>query len=107
MRAAALDVDVGSVWIERVVCDTRPARPEWSSLGAATGPLADLAREIDELGADPARLEAFLTELPGLAELTRKVRPSTLDEQSPARHATLLADAKELLLARLSELTPP
>jgi len=107
LRAAALDVDQGSVWIERVVADTRPLGADWASLASATGPLADLAREIDELARDPALLAGFIAGLPGLAEVTRKVRSAVPDASEADDQAQLLSDAKELLLARLSELAPP
>ncbi len=104
VRAAALDVETGSVWIERAAALTRPERDDARELGSMTGPLAELAREIDQLRAEPALLAAFISELPGLSELTRKVRPAGVDESFALTHAAVLDDAKELLLARLSEL---
>jgi DNA repair exonuclease SbcCD nuclease subunit len=107
VRAAALDVETGSVWIERAVALTRPERDDERDLGSKTGPLAELAREIDQLRAEPALLAAFMSELPGLSELARKVRPAGVDESASLTHAAVLEDAKELLLARLSELGSP
>jgi exonuclease SbcD len=104
VRAAALDVEVGSVWIERAGAFTRHDRDDAPDLGSKTGPLAELAREFDQLSADPALLAGFMAELPGLAELTRKVRPLGMDESAGHTHAAVLDDARELLLARLSEL---
>ena len=104
VRAAALDVEAGPVWIERTVVRTRPAHGDFASLGPTTGPLADLGRELAELAADPALLDAFLAELPGLAELSRKLRPVADTDGPLAAPGALLADARELLLARLAEL---
>jgi exonuclease SbcD len=104
VRAAALDVDVGSVWIERAQAFTRPEQAASGDLGSRTGPLSELAREIEALRADPAALAAFVAELPGLAELTRKVRLTGGDESASLTHSAVLEDAKELLVARLSEL---
>jgi DNA repair exonuclease SbcCD nuclease subunit len=104
VRAAALDVDGGSVWIERVVSNTRPAREREREWARDAGPLGDLARELATLEADPAELDAFLAELPELAELARKVRPIPGAEAAVRAPSALLADARELLLARLSEL---
>jgi hypothetical protein len=106
VRAAALDVDGGSAWVERVVVRTRPHGDRLLAWSREMGPLAELAREIAALGASPATLEAFLGELPGLAELSRKVRPlsATGAELALGSAASLLEEAKELLVARLSEL---
>ena len=73
-------------------------------LSSKAGSLSELAREIEALRADPAALAAFVAELPGLAELTRKVRLTGGDESGGLTHAAVLEDAKELLVARLSEL---
>lgn len=105
VRAAALDV-AAPVWIERAVVNTRPLSGELAALAPVTGPLGELGREIEALRADPAELAAFVAELPGLGELLRKLRPTGGEGPADAPEA-LLDDARELLLARLSELTPP
>jgi DNA repair exonuclease SbcCD nuclease subunit len=106
VRAAALDVDAGSAWVERVVVRTRPHGDRLLEWSRELGPLSELAREIAALGASPSTLEAFFAELPGLAELTRKVRPLSAAGAELALTAplALLDEAKELLVARLSEL---
>lgn len=103
VRAAALDVDAGPVWIERAVVRTRAERFDFDDGVGAAGPLGELAREISALKADPAALAAFVAELPALAELFRKYRPAS-GADAAAEPGALLEDARELLLARLSEL---
>jgi hypothetical protein len=103
VRAAALDVDAGPVWIERAVVSTHPLRSELADGLVGAGPLADLGREIAALRSDPAALAAFVAELPALADLARKMRPAS-GVAPLAEPATLLEDAQELLLARLAEL---
>ena len=104
VRAAGLDVAGASVWIERVDFATRPPGEPLDRLGTERGPLADLLREIEDLRRDPDSLATFLAELPGLAELTRKLRlpaqPGETDELLPS---ALLDDALALLLARLAD----
>ena len=105
VRAAALDVDGGSVWVERVTVRTEPLRALPREWPRKSGPLAELAREIAALKADPAALEAFIGGLSGLTELTRKVRPlATSGEPSLRTTESVLDDAHELLVARLTEL---
>lgn len=102
VRHAALEVQSGSVWIEKVELATKPDG-DGRALGAA-GPLADLLREVTHLRADPAALTAFLADVPGLADLSRKVRPELGSaEVSPT---ALLDDALGLLLSRLAEVEP-
>ncbi len=103
VRAAALDVDAGPVWIERAVVATRAERLDFGDGVSAAGPLGELAREITALKADPSTLATFLAELPALAELFRKYRPAAGSEPV-AEPGALLEDARELLLARLAEL---
>jgi DNA repair exonuclease SbcCD nuclease subunit len=103
VRAAALDVDAGPVWIERAVVSTHPLRSELLDGLAGAGPLADLGRELAALRSDPAALATFIAELPALGELARKIRPANGVEPL-AEPGALLDDAQELLLARLAEL---
>jgi exonuclease SbcD len=105
VRAAALDVDAGPVWIERTVVSTRALGGDFAHLAPGAGPLAELGREIDALAKDPAALALFLADLPGLSELSRKIRPVAEAGAPLAAPAVLLHDARELLLARLTELT--
>lgn len=103
VRAAALEVDAGAVWIERVVVGTRPAADRLGGL-PATGPLAEVARELEALRRQPGELEAFLAGLPGLSELARKLRPVGGLEAPLGAPGAVLDDAEALLVARLSEL---
>jgi DNA repair exonuclease SbcCD nuclease subunit len=96
-RAAAIEVDA-PIWVERVVVRTAP-RTDLSSL-AASGPVGGLIREIAELRADPDALQAFARDVPGLAELERKLA-AALDEPTPL--VELLSEAEALLLSRLAE----
>jgi exonuclease SbcD len=105
VRAAALDVDA-PVWIERAVVNTRPLLGELAATVPVTGPLGELGREIEALRGDPVELAAFVAELPGLGELLRKLRP-VAGEAAAQVPQTVLDDARELLLARLSELDGP
>ncbi len=106
VRAAALDVDGGSVWVERVAVITRPLREPSLEWARETGPLADLSRELAHLKDNPLELEAFLAELPSLAELSRKIRPlaGSGADVTLRPSAAVLDDALELLVARFSEL---
>jgi DNA repair exonuclease SbcCD nuclease subunit len=106
VRAAALDVDGGSVWVERVVVRTLAPRERTPDAANSAGPLADLSRELAELKADPVALEAFVAGLSGLGELSRKVRPlgGVGADASLRPAASVLDDAQELLFARLAEL---
>jgi len=105
VRAAALNVDGGSVWVERVTVDTEALRTVPHDWPRQAGPLGELAREIAALKADPTALEAFVGGLSGLAELTRKVRPLVSSAEPSLRPVeSVLDDAHELLVARLTEL---
>jgi exonuclease SbcD len=97
VQAAALEVD-GPIWIERVVVQS-PRRVDVLAK-ATSGPVGCLMRELAELRADPALLAAFASEVPGLAELERKLG-AVSDERQPLADA--LSEAEALLLSRLSE----
>jgi DNA repair exonuclease SbcCD nuclease subunit len=97
VRAAAIEVD-SPIWVERVVVRTAP-RTDLRAL-AASGPVGGLIREIEELRGDPGALQAFARDVPGLAELERKLA-AALDDPTPL--AELLSEAEALLLSRLAE----
>jgi exonuclease SbcD len=97
VRAAAIEVD-SPIWVERVVVRTA-ARTDLRAL-AASGPVGGLIREIEDLRADPGALQAFARDVPGLAELERKLA-AALDDPTPL--AELLSEAEALLLSRLAE----
>lgn len=97
IQAAALEVD-GPIWIERAVVSSTPRGG--ARVLATSGPVGCLVREIADLRADPALLAAFAREVPGLAELERKLAAVT-DERTPLEDA--LSEAEALLLSRLAE----
>jgi DNA repair exonuclease SbcCD nuclease subunit len=103
VRAAALDVESGAVWIEKVELATRPPGEGALELLSGTGPLGYLLKEVEALRADPAGLAAFAAELPGLAELSRKVRPASELEAPVLEPERLLEEALALVVARLAE----
>jgi DNA repair exonuclease SbcCD nuclease subunit len=105
VQNAVLDAAGGTVWVERVVLETRAPRVATGELGLTLGPLAELERELEGLRRDPEALAAFLAGVPGLGEVLRKVRPSAEEEAfGPLLDsARLLAEAEALLQARLTE----
>jgi DNA repair exonuclease SbcCD nuclease subunit len=107
VRAAALDVETGAVWIEKVELATRPPGNGALELLAGAGPLGYLRKEVEALRADPAGRAAFVAELPGLAELGRKVRPASDTDAALLDPELLLDEALALVVARLSESEGP
>jgi DNA repair protein SbcD/Mre11 len=105
VQNAALDAAGGTVWVERVVLETRPPRAPGGEPRLPLGPLLELERELAGLRADPEALAAFIGNVPGLTEVLRKVRPSAEEEAfGPLLDsARLLSEAEALLQARLTE----
>jgi DNA repair exonuclease SbcCD nuclease subunit len=103
VQSAVLDAAGGTVWVERVVLETRV--PRAAAAGVPLGPLAELERELASLRSDPEALQAFLAGVPGLSEVLRKIRPSAEEEAFGPLHdsARLLSEAEALLEARLTE----
>jgi hypothetical protein len=103
MRACALDVSEGAVWVERVELRTRGLL-DAAELASSDDALGQLARSLHALGQDP-------TAAPGLdgalSELRRKLPREALEGEDALRLddeaalAALLADARELIMARL------
>ena len=72
VRAAALDLGAGSLWVEKVrVGTTLPV--ELDDARSAEGPIGELARLIDELKSDPDSLGRLLAD--ELAELQEEAAP--------------------------------
>jgi DNA repair exonuclease SbcCD nuclease subunit len=103
VRAAAIDVGAGRIWIEKVKLQTALPRnidqAEW-----AEGPLGELIRYIEELEAD----DAALTELSGeLSELRKKLPnelregSTPLDLESAVAMREQLGPVRQLLVSRL------
>lgn len=102
VRAVALDVGAGQLWIEGVRCATEPE--------AVTGDLTTrrdpIARLILDSRAETADAEALRERVPALAELVRMLPPGTLDTEhaGPTDAAWLeerVAGAERLILGRL------
>jgi DNA repair protein SbcD/Mre11 len=105
VQNAALDAAGGTVWVERVVLETRAPRGPSGAPRTPLGPLLELERELAALRADPDALAAFVGSVPGLTEVLRKVRPSAEEEAFGPLFdsARLLTEAEALLEARLTE----
>jgi len=108
VRSAALEASNGPVWVERVVLETEPLLGSRGGALSPVGPLAELAQDFSELGADPEALASFIAEVPGLSEVLRKVRPSAVEESFAADFTldprAVLRDAEALLRSRLAEM---
>jgi DNA repair exonuclease SbcCD nuclease subunit len=103
IRSAAVDVGGGALWIEKVKLLTE-APHDVKSLKSAGGPVAEIARYLDEVQADPSRLR----ELAGaLGELNKKLPKELregedgllLDDQQWV--AGILGQVRSLLIHRL------
>ncbi|MEX2118668.1 MAG: DNA repair exonuclease [Pirellulales bacterium] len=107
VRAAALHLACGRVWIEKVLLRTAPVR-RLDGGRASDGPLGELLQYIDEVRADPAALAGLGQEL---ADLARKL-PAELKEgpdRVPLGDPAWLGDAmvhvEAMLVDRLLALT--
>jgi hypothetical protein len=103
VRAAALDVAGGSVWVEKVRFHTEPVRAHDES-AVGDGPLGELLDYIQLLRRDPDQLDKFGGELD---ELLRKL-PDELKRGSdpaawtrPGGLGDLLDEIEPLLVGRL------
>lgn len=108
LRACALDVDQGSVWIERALFETRaPGDP--AADAARSEALGDLLGALAGVPTDPETL-AELGQV--LDELRHKLPPAALEGEDglrlddPAVLTAALRDAGELLLCRLLDPEP-
>jgi len=94
MMAVALDISNGSVWIEKLVIDTRPE----SLTVLPEGPLAELKSYLDVLRADGDAFETLRGEIAGI----RDFLPADIQEQFDfADRHPLLNDVEALLMERL------
>ena len=106
VRAVALDVGAGQLWIEGVRCAT--------AAGGAAGDLATrrdpIARLVVEARAEATDAEALRDRVPSLRELVRMLPPGTLDAdhagpEDAAWLAERVAGAERLMLGRLGVVT--
>ena len=107
LRAAALDVAGGSVWIEKVKLRTTPLRAVCEVM-LADGPIGELLRHCAELGDDEQKLLELAKELDDLRrklpdELRRGDEALALDDPDWLRE--ILAEVQPLLVGRLLEET--
>jgi DNA repair exonuclease SbcCD nuclease subunit len=103
IRAAANDL--GEVWVERIQLGTTP-RFGAAELTVREDAIGQVARSLCAQDDDGATIEGFLADLADLQrKLPREVRDVALDGglrlDDPATLRALLADAQQLLLARL------
>ena len=102
VRALALDVGAGQLWIEGVRCATKPDSAA-GDLAARRDPIARLVVDARAEAGDP---EALRDRVPSLADLVRMLPPGTLDaEHAGPDDAAWLAEraagAERLMLGRL------
>ena len=104
VRAAALDVGCGSLWVEKVLVDTSPpARVDSAAL--LDGPLGELVEYVRELRAAP---ESLLTLDQTLADFQDKLPPElregpdALGLDRPPALRQLLDQVEQMLIQQLS-----
>jgi exonuclease SbcD len=107
LRAAALDVAGGRVWIEKVKLQTMPLRV-MNQETLANGPMGELLRHCAEIRDDEQQLRALAEQLDDLRrklpdELRRGDEALVLDD--PDRIRELLDEVQPLLLGRLLQET--
>lgn len=105
LRACALDVSEGAVWLEQVRLETRsPDEGAWHA--EREDAIGQLARALDALARDPAALGELRAIF---ADLKRKLPSQAVEGDEglklddPEFFAGLLPEVRELLLARLLE----
>jgi DNA repair protein SbcD/Mre11 len=103
LRAAALDISVGSVWVEKIVFQTSPKLPlSANSLG--DGPLSELLATLDWLRSEPEELSRLIQEF---TDLSRKLPEELLHGEesislnSPEQMRKWLDESLPILISRL------
>lgn len=104
IRAAAMDVAGGNVWVEQVKFRTS-AEGDGDAADSMDGPIGELMRYVHELNNDEARLQSLADDLADLrrklpGELIRGDDALLLDD--PKRLRQWLDEVQPLLLGRLS-----
>ena len=101
IRSAAIDLSQGRIWIEKVKLNTvSPAKKE-----PAEGPLGEILHCIDEIGADPERLQSLGEPLDDLfKKLPRELKegPDAIDPNSADWLRGFLDQVQSMLLRRLA-----
>lgn len=104
IRALATSVSAADVWVEKVRFATnKPA--DLTELAARDDALGSFLRELAAASADPAEAEALID---SLADVRAALPPDmlagddALDPQAPEVMTRLVAEARDLLLARIS-----
>jgi DNA repair exonuclease SbcCD nuclease subunit len=103
IRAAALEIGAGRIWIEKVKLRPEPSSERTGSWGAG-GPVAEILSLLDEIQADPDQLleigrtlQEIVTRLP--REL--KEGEERIDAEDPGWMMGLLDQVRPMLLQRL------
>ncbi|MEX0714235.1 MAG: DNA repair exonuclease [Pirellulales bacterium] len=107
VRAAALHLACGRVWIEKVLLRTAPVR-RLDGGRASDGPLGELLQYIDEVRADPAALAGLGQELADLARklpAEMKEGPDRVPLGDPAWLGDAMVHVEAMLVDRLLALT--
>jgi DNA repair exonuclease SbcCD nuclease subunit len=105
MRAMALDVSGGKLWLEKVKSKTRPPRAA-TEAALSDGPMSELLRQCRELHDSHELLDELAAEL---ADFKRKLPDElrhgedSLALDDPDRLREMLADVQALLVGRLAE----
>lgn len=98
-RALAGIIGAGGLWIEKVVLETREARPDApaGALGELMGSISELERDSDRL----SKLAAEFTDLSSRLPLDLRAGADAFDPSRPELIREYLEDVKALLLERL------
>jgi len=108
LRAAALEVAGGQVWVEKVLLESQPPL-QAADLKRADGAIGELARLFVELADDPQRLCDLCPELTDLSKrLPREIKDGgdPIDPKDPKWLAGLLNQIQPMLLTRLMARRP-
>ncbi len=104
VRAKALDVSSGRVWVEKILVETQSAF-DLSEFIQRDGPMAALMAYVRSMKSDEQAQSAIGNELNDLlAKLPPELKngPESLDWNEPGTLANLIADVEPFLLARLT-----
>jgi hypothetical protein len=103
IRAAAIDLSQGLVWIEKVKLDTISLSQK-ESLAIPSGPVGEILRCLDEIGSDRDRLQSLSEPLDHLIKkLPRELKegPDAISPNSNVWLSNILVEVRAMLLHRL------